>query len=358
MAIIEKRQGKHGTAWRARVRIKGRSVSATFDSKADAAAWAAQTERAIRAGEALPGEAPPGDRFFRDAADEYERHLGQRKISPSTRRMYAECRMRLEPVFGHMTLRQITRADVMRYRDMRLAKVGPAGVRHDFCYLRGVYKHARLVDGLEIDCPVNDVPAPAPPKNREPILSMRDIDRLLDYCCLSNAPRLYSYVLLMLHTGMRPSEAAALKWEAVRPADRLIILTTTKSGRSRSVPLTDAALALFRRLEPFRRGDYVFFDATESEADGKTVLIQPTLRQVPSYHFRGAFKRAAKAAGLPGLSQYDLRHIAASWLIMGGVDIRTVADILGHGSITMTMRYTHLLDRHKIAAIKALNGLG
>lgn len=43
---------------------------------------------------------------------------------------------------------------------------------------------------------------------------------------------------------------------------------------------------------------------------------------------------------------------------MNGVDLRTVADILGHKTISMTMRYTHLLDDHKLKAIDRIEQLG
>jgi site-specific recombinase XerD len=55
---------------------------------------------------------------------------------------------------------------------------------------------------------------------------------------------------------------------------------------------------------------------------------------------------------------HDLRHTAASYMIMNGVDLRTVADILGHKTIAMTMKYTHLLDDHKLKAIDRIAGLG
>ena len=346
MAIIEKRAGANGTAWRARVRIKGRNLSATFDTKADAAAWAAATERAIRAGEALPGEAPPGDCFFADAAAEYLRHLSGRRMSQNTLRVYAQCAARLEAAFAGATLAGIGRADVMRYRDARLAVVGPSSVRHDLVFLRGIYKHARLLGGLDIPCPADEVSAPPPPKNREPLLSLAEIQRLLDDCCASPAPLLYSYVHLLLLTAMRPSEAAALRWEQVRPDLRMITLTRTKTGGRRNVPLSRDALALLARLRVEMCGEMLFFPDANA--------VPP----LPSQHFRGSFLRACRNAGLPGITLYSLRHIAASYLLMRGADIRTVAEIMGHANISTTMRYTHLLDAHKLAAVDRLEGLG
>lgn len=343
MATIEKRPGKFGVSWRATVRVRGRRLNATFDTKADAAAWAAATERAIRAGEALPGEAPPGDRFFSEAAEEYLRGLdGLRK--PATIDSYGQCIKRLAASFDGFTLGGITRADVMRYRDARLAVVGPASVRHDLSFLRGLYRHARLAWDLPVPCPVDDVSLPPPPKNREPLLTLAEIERLLDWCCVADSPMLYTYVYLMLHTAMRPSEAAALRWEQVRPAERVIILRETKTGRPRRVPLTRSAAELLARLP--RSGDQVFLS-------GRKGSWGPA-----SHYFRSAFRTACRNAGLPGITLYSLRHIAASYLLMRGADIRTVAEIMGHANISTTMRYTHLLDAHKLAAVDRLEGIG
>ena len=51
------------------------------------------------------------------------------------------------------------------------------------------------------------------------------------------------------------------------------------------------------------------------------------------------------------MTLYTLRHSAATYLLMHGTDIRTVADILGHENISMTMKYTHMVDSHKLAAV-------
>ena len=55
---------------------------------------------------------------------------------------------------------------------------------------------------------------------------------------------------------------------------------------------------------------------------------------------------------------HDLRHTAASYLLMAGVDLRTLAEILGHNTMQMVQRYTHLLDDHKLKAIDRIEELG
>ena len=78
----------------------------------------------------------------------------------------------------------------------------------------------------------------------------------------------------------------------------------------------------------------------------------------PGIKFREAFNATKKRAGLPNIHLHDLRHTAASHLIMSGVNIRTLADILGHRTLQMVLRYTHLLHDHKLAAIDKIELLG
>jgi site-specific recombinase XerD len=65
--------------------------------------------------------------------------------------------------------------------------------------------------------------------------------------------------------------------------------------------------------------------------------------------------RAVKKAGLIDFTWHSLRHTFASRLVMADVNIRTVADLLGHRALTMTMRYTHLAPEHKQVAVDRLN---
>jgi len=349
MATITQRKRKKGTVYRVEICVRGRRESATFDTKSAAHAWAEETEHLLRTGQPLPGELPDGDRRFDEAVTLFLRHLEESpSLKPATKRMYNECASRLLPVFGGRTLKGIARRDMAVYRDRRLGEVGSASIRQDFVFVRRLYKYARLEWELEAPCPADDVPMPAPPRNREPLLSQAQIEKLLDWCCVSASPKLYSFVLLLLHTAMRPSEAATLRWEQVRIGERVLLLTRTKTGAPRRVPLTGAAMAALENL----RGE-------RDEGDA-LVFFPPGYEPPPvaSNYFRHAFATACKQAGIEGITLYSLRHIAASYLIMGGVDIRTVADIMGHAQITMTMKYTHLLDRHKLDAIDRIGGLG
>ena len=65
---------------------------------------------------------------------------------------------------------------------------------------------------------------------------------------------------------------------------------------------------------------------------------------------KSKFPKAVKKAGID-----DLRHTFASHLVMSGVDIKSVQELLGHASLTMTMKYAHLAPDHRLRAIKTLD---
>lgn len=66
------------------------------------------------------------------------------------------------------------------------------------------------------------------------------------------------------------------------------------------------------------------------------------------------FEEAAKDAGLDICWYEATRHTFASRLVMAGVDLRTVADLMGHGTIQMTRRYAHLAPQHQLDAVERL----
>ena len=75
----------------------------------------------------------------------------------------------------------------------------------------------------------------------------------------------------------------------------------------------------------------------------------------PFPNTRRRFEAACRRAGLVDFHFHDLRHTFASWLVMAGVPLPTVSDLMGHKSITMTMRYAHLSPTHRLEAIQSLD---
>jgi integrase len=176
------------------------------------------------------------------------------------------------------------------------------------------------------------------PQGRLRWLSEAEAASLLATCGKSRNPVLADIVEFSLFTGVRRGEALGLTWDRVDRSRGVIRLELTKSGRRREVPLSaNADAVLARRWTEGAKG-YVF-------SSGKW------------NSFRSAWEAALAAAGIDGFRFHDLRHTFASWLIQRGRSLKEVQEALGHQTITMTMRYSHLAPEHLRAAVAVLDGV-
>lgn len=150
---------------------------------------------------------------------------------------------------------------------------------------------------------------------------------------------------LSLHTGMRAGEQFSLKWSQVDLQRRILTLPKTKNGNVRYIPLNAVALGALEAMSKagasFEEGTGLVFPSKRRDGEG--------LRGA-----RGWFGSALSEAGVGGYTWHCNRHTFASRLVMAGVDIRTVGELLGHKSLSMTMRYSHLAPAHNRAAVDRL----
>ena len=145
--------------------------------------------------------------------------------------------------------------------------------------------------------------------------------------------------LLMMLTGCRFGEIAALEWDWIR--DRRIHLPDSKSG-PRTVWLSSAARAVIDAIPRYGADCPYLFPA------------RPPTRPIDNIAFQ--WDRIRDEAGLPGLRLHDLRHSWASTAAMNGVDMVTIAKLLGHALVETTERYVHLSDQSVADAADRVSG--
>ena len=130
-------------------------------------------------------------------------------------------------------------------------------------------------------------------------------------------------VLLALTTDARRMEVWSPKRKDFDLQNGFITFSQTKTGTIRSVPIHGEDLELLRKRTP--------------RIDTRLIFPSKKHPSVP-FDFRAPFESTIKLAGIENFTWHSLRHSSASFLIMAGVDLRTVAELLGHKSITMTQR--------------------
>jgi len=140
---------------------------------------------------------------------------------------------------------------------------------------------------------------------------------------------------VLIETGMRRGEIENLEWRDVDFAEGYIQIRpkvdwTPKHGRSRKIPIRPRVREILQRRKKGAWSPLVFHTST-----GKRIR-----------HIRDMLARAYKKAGVRNATVHTTRHTFASHAVMSGVDLYTVAKLLGHSDVKTTQAYSHLAQDH------------
>lgn len=248
----------------------------------------------------------------------------------------------LEPAFGSKHLDEITTRSIDRYTATKTS-IHPKTVNNTLTVLRKALATAQDWGLLETLPKFNRLKAPKP---KFDFLSSEESERLL-----AAAEDEWRVALLVsLRTGIRQGEFRALRWEDVDlVAGRMTInqsnwrgiVGTPKSGHSRDIPLSTEVV---KALKGHRHliGDLVF--------------CHPTGRAWNPDELRPPLYRACKKAGLRRIGWHVMRHSFASQLVTRGVPLKAVQEMLGHATMDVTLRYSHLSPDVSRDAVERLSG--
>lgn len=159
---------------------------------------------------------------------------------------------------------------------------------------------------------------------------------------LRNAtPAIQDIVLYALNTGSRIGEIFSLKWQDVDLDQSMINSFSHKTQKIRIVPINSEVRRILEYWKLGKKNEYVFYN---QKTGGSFVDLDAGLEQ------------ACEKAEIEGVTWHTLRHTFASRLLERGADIITVKELLGHSTVTVTMRYTHSNLASKVAAVGKLAG--
>jgi integrase len=270
---------------------------------------------------------------FRQFAPEYLAYAQANKSPTSFGRDRVTIEHWLTPYFGEGYLGDLTVAEVERYKQARLATVTPSTVNKEVNGLKAMLNKAVSWGYLKAH-PLKGMKGLKEPPGRLRYLTLEESVRLLAAC--DTPPYLRPIVDLAMHTGMRRSEILRLCWSDLDLRRRTITLTQTKNNEVRVIPINDTVAAVLRTW-PHVVGTDTLFPA----------LNGPMVSR--------AFWRACRKADVSNLRLHDLRHTFASYLAMGGFNLRVIQQLLGHKDLRMTARYAHLSADHLQQAVKSLD---
>ena len=348
MGQITKYNGKRGVSYEARVRLKGfPRVQATFKRVTDAKRWIQQTEAAMREGRHFK-TVEARRRTLGDLVTRYLEQVAPLKKDEANRRRHLEW---WADELGALCLSDVTASLIAEGRDKLMTETTHMHKKRSAstaCRYLASLSHAfsmavREWGWLEVN-PVKRVTRPKTPRGRVRFLSEDELGRLMAACNESAHPYIKTIVVMAIATGMRRGEILGLTWSAVDFERSRVTLEHTKNGERRVVPLAPVVIAALREHGRVRRLDTdLLFPGRQTDAG-----------TVGPVNIRKAWLTVSKAAQLEDFKFHDLRNTTASYLAMNGASMREIADVLGHKTMAMVKRYTHLSEAHTASVVNAM----
>lgn len=244
------------------------------------------------------------------------RFLSEHASKKRSYRSYKVYAQNLMLFFKGYKLKEITPSLISEYKDMRLKRVKPASVNRELAILKVAFNMAiKQWEWMNVN-PVCRIPLEPENNKRVKWLSTEEEGRLMSHCPLWLKPIIETALL----TGLRLGELTALTWKDIDLNEKVIYVLSSKNGEQRAIPINDRLCSILLSLKA--EGDRVF----------------PYSNSFISHQF----KRACHTAKIDDIRFHDLRHCYATSLVRKGVDLYRVSRLLGHKTISMTERYSHL----------------
>lgn len=240
----------------------------------------------------------------------------------------------LNPEIGHLPFNKIKPFNLEKIKKNMLdAGRAPRSLQYCFAVFRQIWNHARINDLVNEDCPTKKVKKPKVENQRVRFLTHEEAESLLTEL-KSKSQQVHDMALLSLHTGMRAGELYSLTWGVVDLKNGSALIRDAK-GKPRHIYLTDATKQILEGMFQGQSPSELVF----KDRSGKQIkFISKTFdRTIEKLNFN-----AGVVDDRDKVLFHTLRHTFASWHVQNGTDLYTVKELLGHSTITLTERYSHL----------------
>jgi integrase len=271
----------------------------------------------------------------------------------------------IKPALGDIPLRQLDAAKIEALA-LRIQKAGKSAgtVVRILGIVSLIWNRAADRDIVTGDCPCSRVKKPKQDNQRMRFLTEEEARALLE-ALAKRSIDVHDEALLSLFSGLRAGEIHALTWADVDLANGALFIRDPKSKRNRHAPITGEVRAMLeRRHKGQAKSEFVF------PADGGKLRewVPDTFARIIDelgFNNTGEFTKDAEGNPIPVKMQdrrqrvvfHSLRHTFASWLVAKGVPLYTVAQLMGHSTIVMTQRYSHLAPDSMRQAAMELQGI-
>ena len=227
-------------------------------------------------------------------------------------------------------LTQITPSTIESFKEKRITEIRVSSLNIEIRHLKAFFRWL-LRMSISTANPASEIKQIRDREERKGALNRDEIRRLLAHIPKGTKRELIRLALL---TAMRRGELCQLRISDIdwKNSELVVRASHAKSGKSRRVPLSGAAVSILRRLARGEKSEFVFTYPSKRYLN----------RRITERQASQIVTDARKAAGLPGwIHFHSLRHTAITLMLESGADVVSVRDIAGHSSIAVTDRYSH-----------------
>ncbi len=234
--------------------------------------------------------------------------------------------------FKNCIISKISFEEIEEYRRDRLNRVTIQTVNLEFRHLKAIFNWALTHNFISVNPFMKVKPIRSPESNLPRFFELEEISEIRKIFARDSMKDLIEFYLL---TGARLNEALILSRDDVDFRRKIIRIpgTYTKSKRNRIIFfIKDRKLERLLKILPLREDNYLFGNPNGNRWCPKWVSSKIS-QKLSDNNFAWA-------------SCHTFRHTYISHLVMSGVPITTVKEIVGHSSISTTLKYAHLAPSH------------
>ena len=324
--------------------------------------------------EAVPGNKRKAEKAFRDVLADYEtRHItvyrkdvlfcdfinvwmdeARGNLQPNTYEAYqANIDKHLFPYFREtgVNLADITYGDIKGYYTAKSKTLSGNTLKKHHAIVRQVLRKA-VQEGLITSNPAAEITLPKAKKFTGSFLTVEQGNALLE--AVGDSVMEPVIVLAMMY-GLRRSEIAGMKWDAIDFANDTLTVRHTRTrfktelakdetknkSSHRTLPLNRAAKTYLLQLRARQSEEKLFLG--QAYKDTPYICRWPDGHAMSPDYMSARFKKLLKRYGLPEIRLHDCRHSCASYMLKAGCSMKEISDFLGHADIGTSMNlYAHL----------------
>lgn len=348
MAVYNKRENKKGTCYQAIIRVTGyKTLCKTFKLKSQAQAWAEPIERAMKDGlysetlelnvnnkkeqintvgeliqyfrEKIAPDRYTDPKKYDTMFDWWTLHLGTIRIRNLSASMISSCK-------------ELLRTETIQKGKNKFTTRGNSTVNKYLMCISAILTYAvKDLEIIDIN-PCSKISPMPKPKGRTRFLSIEEIAAFLN-ACKDHSLMVYIFALITITTGARYSEVLHLRVENIDYDNMQVYYLNTKNKEHRGVPIEKEILDLIK----------IYTEENKIESGN---IFRPKRIDGEYPYIKGILESIIRNLKLKNFHIHDLRHTTASYIAMNGGSLLDIAEILGHKSLVMARRYSHLTQKH------------